>query len=266
MLGFLFPDKRRLEAVENKATATAQENRVLRAKISRLELELVRRRADVIVGSRDCFVPVPRPGTAAARLLSQNKALRRRASVAEDRAVAAVVAASRDLIRAAEGLERAGDVASAAELRARAASLADPKQEVSDGRHYETLRPFWDSVRPLGLARTFLTRLYALEPGIGMGQMPTDVEAAEAIKTVMEALLEGGAAEAASVLQSLVEVTEDLCSLGAEAAAYALAAELGDAWTEEIRQEWCQAIDDIARALGESAADATAISLDDSGT
>lgn len=269
---FLFRGSQRLDTVEDKQDKLVRENRALRAKLARVEACLVTRRADDIVGSRDCLIPVPRPGSAAARLLGQNRALRKAAKAADARADRVVRGALVDMFAVADGLEARGLADVAADIRTRADALVaasqtiavDSTAEVSVDLYAEHVRTSWALIDHVKAADDWLARCHALEPTTGRGSPMKPEDLAALAGLVVSTLLASGSAEAAEVVRSQGDVTDDAFSVGAEAALYALAGALGDGWTEDVRAAWSLAIDDVAKALGLPGHGASIFSMEDS--
>lgn len=269
---FLFGGSQRLDTVEDKQDKLVRENRALRAKLARVEASLVTRRADDIVGSRDCLIPVPRPGSSAARLLGQNRALRKRAKDADARADRVVRGALVDMFAAADGLEARGFPDVASDLRARADALVassravavESTAEISVDLYAEHVRASWALIDHVKAAEDWLARCHALEPSSGRGAPTQPEDLAALAGLVVSTLLASGPAEAADVVRSRGDVTEDSFSVGAEATLYALAGALGDGWTEDVRTAWSLAIDDVAKALGFPGHGASIFSMEDS--
>jgi len=252
MFEFLFGTKRLAEGQE----ALRRENRVLRAKLARLEIALVQRRAEDIVGSRDALIPVPRPGSSAHRLLGQNRALRRRAKAAEDRADRAVEEALVEVYAAADAISDrdptlAGTVRERADrLITKLRAIIAPRVESSVDLYADCVRTTWADVDHVQVADDLLTRLHALDSQASRGRLSSAPDLAALAGLVVSTLLEGGPVAAADVIRSRAEVTEDLCALGGEALLFALALALGTRWTEDVRTAWALAVDDVTKALG----------------
>lgn len=274
MWRLLFGGSKRLDDVEDGQSALARENRSLRAKVARLEAMLVQRRADDIVGARDCLIPVPRPGSSAARLLGQNRALRKAAKAADARADRVVEAAMVDMFAVADGLEADGLAQAAADVRARADALVarakappvDSSAEVSVELYGELVRSSWASVDHLAAADDWIARVRALEPTtttvLALDDQRRRVAGLGGL--IVSTLLSSGPSAAGEVLRGAIDVTEDGFAVGAEATLYALAGALGDGWTEDVRTAWSLAIDAISKALGFPGHGAPIFSLDDS--
>lgn len=250
MLRFLFGNKR-LDGVETQQAALRRENSALKARLAHLESALVKRRAEDIVGSRDCLIPVPRPGSSAHRLLTQNRTLRRRAKEAEARSDQAVEAALVEVFAVADVLQHrepalADTVRGRAEnLAAKVRAIGDPVESSAE-LYADHVRSTWSEVDHVQVASDFLVRLAALD--VRVRSMPGDLAAIAAL--TIATLLSSGPVAAADVIRSHGEVTEDLCAVAGEALLYALALALGARWTEDVRTAWSVAIDDVAKALG----------------
>lgn len=270
MFKFLFGGPKRLEDVEDGQAALARDNARLRAKLARLEIGLVQRRADDILGARDCGIPIPRPGSAAARLLVQNRGLRKRTKAAEARAEQVVETALADLFSVADNLEHAGLASAAIVVRERADALvakvkaveAPMAAEVSVDLYAEHVRTTWNAVDHWRVADDWLTRFDALAPSAHRPRDAADVAAIGGL--VVSTLLSSGPQAAADIIRRGPALTEDACAVGAEATLYALAGQLGDAWTEDVRAAWSLAIDDVIKALGFPGNNTTIFSMEDS--
>lgn len=245
--------------------AIAAENRQLRRRLERLELEVVRRRTDDILSTRDHLMPVPRPGTSAAKLLSRNRALQKRlqALLLERQSIAL------DLVDAANEARAAGLPKLARSFRERAEELQDVARgtpvevEAVDSssfdEHAATVLATWRAVDKDAFAQQWWARLTALEPRASSRGMPPGLATLAEILVLTLAgrpaagETRSGPARAAEFLRSTavgVEITDDSYAVAAEATLYALALQLGSAWTEDARLAWCQGIDAVARGLG----------------
>ncbi len=187
------------------------EIRRLRRRVVSLDLELARRRSDDILAARACGVPVPRPGSAGARLLSENRTLRRHV----------------------ERLER---------------GEADPPRELAQltpaiATEIETSWARADRAAVILVARR---RVVALT---GWDRMPDADELALAADHAVEALVGDGPIAAARVIEPY-EVTADGYAVGAEALLFALAGDHGPPWFGEPRRAWTVGLDALAVALG----------------
>lgn len=270
---FLFGGPKRLDSIEDATSALARENRALRAKVARLEVALVQRRADDILGARDALIPVPRPGSAATRLLTQNRLLRKRAKVADERADVVIEGALVDMFAVADGLEARGHGDAAADVRARADALVakvravntvEPVAEISVELYADLVRSTWRAFDHVKAAEDWLARFAALEPISARGAPITPAEFAALAGLVVSSLLTSGPRAAADVIRQHADVTDDSFAVAAEATLYALAGALGDDWTEENRTAWALAIDAVAKALGVTNTGAAIFSSEDS--
>lgn len=241
----------RLWRKPDKTGALERTNRVLLARVARLEAQLAHRRADELLSARDGLLPLPRPGSSGAKLLSRNRALQRRLQglLAEREGVA------QELLDASADAAAAGKTALAQSLRRRAAAIRDAQQvtplevEAVGPADFDggVVAQSWATVQATGrFADDVSTRVVALEPRCGRVHLTR----AWCDDVVIAAVTRGAQAAADLIRAEWPDVSEDRYAVAAEAVLYGLAASLGSRWTESVRGAWCGAIDAVARSLG----------------
>ena len=198
---------RRLFGLDSQDTELAR----LRRRVAAQDVELARRRSDDILAARVCAVPLPRPGTAQAQLLSQNRALRRHNERLQHDPEATPTH-DRPLLSAAS------------------ASEIDASWRRADREHV-----VWTAHR----------RVIELT-----GWSLPDLEELRLVAdALVTSLVVDGPSLAARIIEPY-QISDDGFAVGVEAVMFALAADHGPAFFGVTRAAWAAGLDALATSLG----------------